>query len=166
MIVAGKQKALVFNPEFDSLGDAGFRAVALFCMGLEQDGKPSLFGQIIRVEVTQSDAWAKLRFVNEKEAYQVYLQHKSNRKPRTEVMTVDELMRVKDLISGLDYDKLKLKKYTGKVYEDYRQLNDVVKGVDRVIGCELIRADLIPFTLLLQYAAQSDQLRSLLRSRV
>lgn len=118
------------------------------------------------MEVNTSDAWAKVRFVNEKEAYQTHLQIKSGKKAKTEVVTPDELKRVKDFVDSLDYDKLKLKKYTGKVFEDYRQLNDTVKGVDRVIGCELIKADLIPFTLLLQYAVQSDQFRALLRSRV
>lgn len=166
LIVAGKQKVLVISPEFDSLGDAGFRGIALFALGSESDGKTALFGQILKVEVNSVDAWAKVRFVNEKEAYQVYLQFKSNKKPRTEILGADELKRVKDFIDSLDYDKLKLKKYTGKVFEDYRQLNDSVKGVDRVIGCELIKADIIPFTLLLQYAAQSDQFRALLRSRV
>jgi len=166
LIVAGKQKVLVISPEFDSLGDAGFRGLALFALGSEVDGKTQLFGQILRVEVNTADAWAKVRFVNEKEAYQVHLQIKSSKKAKTEVVTPDELKRVKDFVDCLDYDKLKLKKYTGKVFEDYRQLNDAVKGVDRVIGCELIKADLIPFTLLLQYAVQSDQFRALLRSRV
>lgn len=120
LIVPGKQKVLVISPEFDSLGDAGFRGLALFALGSEIDGKPSLFGQILRVEINQADAWAKVRFVNEKEAYQVYLQIKSNKKPKTEVLTPEELKRVKDFVDSLDYDKLKLKKYTGKVFEDYK----------------------------------------------
>lgn len=81
-------------------------------------------------------------------------------------MNQDEIDRVKMFIQGLDYDGLKLKRYTGKLYDDFRLLRDVVKGVDRVIGCELIKADLIPFTLLLKYAEQSEVLRGILRSRV
>lgn len=39
LIVAGKQKVLVMSPEFDSLGDAGFRGLSLFALGSEVDGK-------------------------------------------------------------------------------------------------------------------------------
>jgi hypothetical protein len=147
VIVPGKTKVVTLKPEFDTQGNNNFKGLALFAIGYEESGKRILFGNLIRVEVSHGATWAKVRFVTEAEASG--LCRGNNMKNAVDVMTKDEIQRVKDFINSLDYSGLKLKRYTGKLFEDFKKLKDAVKGVDRVIGCELIKADLIPFTLLL-----------------
>lgn len=82
-----------------------------------------------------------------------------------DVMTQDEINKVKTFLDGLDYRTLENKRYGGFLFTKFRQIRDKTPYINKPATCELINSNLIPFTLLLKYAGESTALVNMLRQK-
>ena len=153
----GKTKIVTIRPEFEDSID---RAICLLSLGYEESGQRRYFGPILKLQYNRHDTHLSLRFITEKEAGKVAKTIK--KAAYNDVMSIDEIIRVKNLLAGLDYRSLVRNRYGGDVYNKFKRLRDKISGIDKVYGCELIKSNLIPFTLLLQYAERSSVLPGML----
>ena len=158
-IGVGKTKVVTLRFNFGSFVTTG---TCLFGLGYEEAGSKRYFGPILKADFTKHTGFLRMRFISDNDAANMTKGYtlKNNNDP----MTSDEIRRVRDFISNLDYRSKKNVRYTGPLYNQFRQFRDKLKGVDRILGCELIKANIIPFVYLLRYAKTSKVLQGLLCS--